>query len=270
MPPPLRPATPSDEDSESDAPETISLVQSKKTVRRESADVRKAEGRVREKERVRNRERDRKLKERAVGRRGGDGEVLVGGGGMEGSEEEDGGGVEARMLRAMHDAAEETSEGDGSSESGGEDGSSMDEDDAPRSNSHPNNYLPDELFRAAFSQQTTKAKPNVPESKKKVVTKHDERRKKVSKSSSSSSKPKDILIGYAYTTTSSTLLTLASTIKRSRTVRTFQSSKSQPLPPTANPSAKVNKFFDRALGLKSQKKSLSRKGWERRPGVLFC
>jgi hypothetical protein len=47
----------------------------------------------------------------------------------------------------------------------------MDEEDevdlATQSHSNPTNYLPDELFRAALSQQTTKAKPNVPESKKK-------------------------------------------------------------------------------------------------------
>ncbi|XP_006456361.1 hypothetical protein AGABI2DRAFT_228284 [Agaricus bisporus var. bisporus H97] len=275
--PPLRPPTPSD-DSESDAPETVTLTQSKKSSRKQTADIRKAEATVREKARVKNREKDRKLKERAASRKGNDEKEFVDGldkgkgkGGEERVEDEDEEDLETRMLRAMNDAEDEESEGerefeafdDGSSF----DDSSMDEDESEfkgpgdddeemstdeadlisterpaRSNSKPNNYLPDELFQAAFSQPPNKPK-NGSESNKKVVTKTDKSRKKAS----SSSKAKDILVG-------------------SRTVRTFQPSKFQSVPSTSNPSTKANKFLDRALGLKGQK--LRRKGWERKPANI--
>ncbi len=62
--PPLR--LPSDSGSESDVPETISLSQSKNSIKKQNAEIHKAGVLAREKIKLKNREKDQRLKKRAV------------------------------------------------------------------------------------------------------------------------------------------------------------------------------------------------------------
>lgn len=121
---------------------------------------------------------------------------------------------------------------------------SSDDDDTgrPEQPQTPANYLPDEVFKAAFSQAM---KPKPSQLKKKVVLSGKQQKKH------KRSGPKDVIVG------SKTIRTLASTNK----------------PVSANaavPSSKINRFLNRTLALKGQK-PIPGKGWERRPaniGVL--
>ncbi|KAF5347621.1 hypothetical protein D9756_010665 [Leucocoprinus leucothites] len=99
----------------------------------------------------------------------------------------------------------------------------------------PSNYLPDEIFKAAFSQTQP-------------LQSHSKKPQKEQKRKRTSSAPKDVIIG------SKVIRTLASTTRP-------MSSRS------AVPSAKINNFLDRSLALKGQK-SARGKGWERRPANI--
>ncbi|KAF9449631.1 hypothetical protein P691DRAFT_799125 [Macrolepiota fuliginosa MF-IS2] len=286
MPRALRPPSPTDSGSDSDAPEAVSLSQSKKSIQQQNAGIRQAQVLAQQKTKLKNREKDQKLKERAAKNKNDDqvllkkrGEKKVVVEDPEGGDEVIG-GVEARTLRAMKDAQVEDDDEDdedfdefreGSSfdgafmdededASGGsdddEEGSNSDEamesqisedeaeadsdsDVEPESQPKKSNYLPDEIFKAAFSQT---AKPKA--AKKDILSKKQQKKRK------RTSTPKDVIVG------SKAIRTLAST------ARPISSN-------AAVPSSKIKKFLDRTLALKGQ--TMRGKSWERRPaniGVL--
>ncbi|KAK7444795.1 hypothetical protein VKT23_015112 [Stygiomarasmius scandens] len=243
-----------DSDSENEAPELVSLSESKKTAKKQHENVRKAveeqETAVKKARKDRNREVDRRMKERAQKRKSDF---------QPGEEEEDAettnNDVEARMLRAMQQAeAESGSElGELDDEEEGsvvseedeeddieEDEGSQDEDDEDEEiEDHEDdltksNHLPDHIFASAFSQPLKDVKI-------KKLSKPVKKRKKFRKG------PKDAIVG-------------------SRAIRTL-SDPNNALPKSTSrirPSAKVNKFLNRSLGLKAGQEKLKTRGWERR------
>ena len=192
-----------------DAPETISLAQSKKDIQKLDAELKKAEMASRKSKKSRNREMDRKLKERAdmnrVGKQKGD-EVA---------------GLEARMYRAMQEAQEEMDEEgesgsvgdleeDGDDKEEQEDVSSLegeqgeeeeeDEDEETeillpnplKRKTHNANHLPDELFTAAFASKASTSKRKV------LDEEEDNPPKKTTKKPKRSHTQRDLLVGYAF------------------------------------------------------------------------
>ncbi|KAK7047154.1 hypothetical protein VNI00_006820 [Paramarasmius palmivorus] len=260
----------SDED---DAPETVTLSQSKKNVKKHDDALRQLEAAEREKKRTKNRERDRRLKEQAVKSRKKKGD----------ESEEDGiedDNAEARMLRAMQqaedegseDSDEEMGEGDltGEEEEGSDDDANMNAVDEEDSEEDSENelqdedmedmsddegessegsetegiegqvaktkakHLPDYIFTSASAAPTKK-----PARTKEVIPPKPPKRKRSGKG------PKEVVIG-------------------SRSIQALSSKDPFPvISSTMVPSAKVRKFLDRGLSLKGAK-SKSR-GWERRP-----
>ena len=211
--------------SDSEAPEAVALVHSKKFSQKQNADIRKAHALVREKTRLKNRQRDQKLKERAANNKK-NGPVPYQKTGNEKALLEDddddqfqfSNDAEARMLRAMKDAEDKKREDKvmegrddaDSSEGYSSDGIDVDEDylevgsgedevdqnmdsdpESELTTKKPSNYLPDELFKAAFSQMT---KTLSPQSKSKHST-HSQREWKKRKFTSST--PKDVIVGCA-------------------------------------------------------------------------
>ena len=198
----------SSSDSESsdgeDAPEIISLAQSKKDIQKLDAELKKAEMAARKSKKSQNREMDRKLKERADMNRGGK---------QKGDEVA---GLEARMYRAMQEAQEEMdeegesasmgdSEEDGDKEEGdvssleGEQGSEEEEEEENllpnplKKKTYNANHLPDELFTAAFASKASTSK------RKALDDEEDNPPKKTSKKPKRSHSRKDLLIvGYAF------------------------------------------------------------------------
>ncbi|TFK38829.1 hypothetical protein BDQ12DRAFT_651239 [Crucibulum laeve] len=257
----------SDSSDEEGAPEAVSLAQSKQRVQQHNDQLQKVQLAQKEKKKQTNRERDRKLKERAEKTRG--------------KKKDD--KLESRMARAMQegqeemdnseddavlegfaafgseagsgDSMDEDSEGDSEDGFYNEDeemGSDDDDDDdfddeeengelpKPKSKSNPN-HLPDELFTAAFSSKPIDALSK-PTGAKNVQQSTSKRRKRTNTT------PKDVLVG-------------------SRAIRTLQTASRPSISSTVAP-RKVRKFLDRALALKGGN---SKKGWERRPaniGVL--
>ncbi|KAG5650530.1 hypothetical protein H0H81_011919 [Sphagnurus paluster] len=248
---------------EEDAPEIVSLSQSKKNIKDRDNVLKQIETAEKEKKRLRNKERDRRLKEQAEGskrkrqEKAGDGEL------------------EARMERAMQEAQAEDSDdkvGDEdefkgiaglSGESSAEGGSGNDDDDemsedeeltededmdddsdegmdeeqpTPRSKSNPN-HLPDHLFASAFAAKSAKAASK----RKSTEDAPAPRKRKRTKTS-----PKDLIIG-------------------SRAIRTLTSGLT-PKGAATLPSAKVRKFVDRNLAFKGG--NSKKRGWERRPANL--
>ncbi|OBZ78006.1 hypothetical protein A0H81_01657 [Grifola frondosa] len=198
----------------------------------------------------------------------------------EGDEDAEGGerdDLETRMERAMREAEEESSSDEDAAEdhSGGSDEddvesrSDADEDEqmsldgnaeeddemsesggdedevptAPKSRTNPN-YLPDHLFKSAFSQasQSSSAKrpaahaPKAPPKKRKRTKRGSQ----------------DIVLG-------------------SRTIRTLPSS-SEGIPSIASralrPPTRTKRFLNRSLNLKGSVAAAKTKGWERRPANL--
>jgi len=216
----MPPSSPSGSDSDSEAPEAVALVHSKKFSQKQNADIRKAHTLVREKTKLKNRQRDQKLKERAASnkqngpvpyQRTGNEKALLE---EEDDQRQDSNDAEARMLRAMKDAEGKKREDkvmgrrDDADDSEGysSDGIDVDEDylkvdsgdqnmdsdpDSEQTPQKPSNYLPDELFKAAFSQAT---KTLSPQSKSNHPT-HSQRGQKKRKSTSST--PKDVIVGCA-------------------------------------------------------------------------
>ena len=193
----------SSSDSESsdgeDAPEIISLAQSKKDIQKIDAELKKAEMAARKSKKSQNREIDRKLKERADMNRGGK---------QKGDEV---GGLEARMYRAMQEAQEEMDE---EGESGSLGDSEKDDDDKEeqedvsslegeeeekeaeilppnplKKKTYNANHLPDELFTAAFASKTSTSKRKAPD---------DDPPKQTSKKPKRSHTRRDIIVGYAF------------------------------------------------------------------------
>jgi len=225
-------------DSDSEAPEAVALFHSKSISQKQDADIRKAHALVREKTKLKNRQRDQKLKERAASnrkddpvfyQRTGDEKALL----EDDDQRQDLNDAEARMLRAMKDAEskkcedtvmegrDDVDDPEGYS-SGGIDvdetyleaDSGEDEDDQNMGSdpeSEPttkkrSNYLPDELFKAAFSQAT---KTLSPQSKSNHPTRSQREQKKRKFNSST---PKDVIVGWA-----SVILILAINNTRAKT-----------------------------------------------------
>ena len=204
--------------SDSEAPEAVALVHSKKSAQKQNADIRKAHAFAREKTRLKNRQKDQKLKERAASNKK-NGPVpsqKTGNVDEDDDQRQDSNDAEARMLRAMKDAEGKKREdivmegrddadnsGDYSSINVDEDYLEVDsdEDEADQNmgsdpeseptTKKPSNYLPDELFKAAFSQAN---KTLSPQSKSNHPT-HLQRSQKKRKSTSST--PKDVIVGCA-------------------------------------------------------------------------
>ncbi|KAJ3904160.1 hypothetical protein F5879DRAFT_96081 [Lentinula edodes] len=311
-------ANSSDDD---EAPETLTLTESKGAFRKRNAEIREVEEARKKMRKDKRRERERILKERkqqrereelkaVKSRRVSDNAEEEEDDGGEGDEEEDGeNDVEKRMLRAMQQAEEEEEEEESGNEVDSvEEGESVDEDvdeddidaetredvdedeedkemvvnedddgghedeheegsDAemfsvdsspPRSKSKSTlnakssmpklktNHLPDYLFASAFSSgsQKNQSKNNNLSftglsTTKKLQEKKTRRRKR------SGGIARDHIIG-------------------SRLFRTLPKPDTAPRASAAMvPSSKVNKFLDRSLSLKGDKKAKMR-GWERR------
>ncbi|KAF9261766.1 hypothetical protein L218DRAFT_930311 [Marasmius fiardii PR-910] len=251
----------SSSDSENDAPESISLSQTKKASQQHEKTLRGQQLAEKEKQRARNRKRDRVLKEQALrsSKRRKEKDVDEKGG------VEERNGAEARMLRAMQQAEEESEE----DEDEGQDGESseddedeeMDEDSEDgededglndvemdqdsesdleeiRSISVPSrtsNRLPDHVFMSAATPSSSKT-PTLSKKSSQIPSK---KRNKAKKS------PKEAVVG-------------------GRTIKVLASADSFPKTSSSMvPSAKIKKFLDHSLSLKGSR-SKSR-GWERRP-----
>ena len=184
------------------APETISLTQSKKDIRKLDAALKRVEVAVRQSKRRQNREVDRKLKVRAGINKGGE---KMG---------DEAAGLEARMQQAKQETQEEVHEGGSESErvGGGDSENSGEEDEEDESGlkngqgskgeeaeilsltklpskkkTHNANHLPDELFTAAFASKA-------PTSKRKT-TEEDNPQCQTRKKSKRSQTHKDIIVG---------------------------------------------------------------------------
>jgi len=248
----------SSSDSESsdgeDAPEVITLAQSKKDIQKLDAELKKAEIAARKSKKSQNREMDRKLKERADMNRGGKQ--------MKGDEV---GGMEARMYRAMQEAQEEMDEegesgsvgdsekDDGDKEEEQEDDSSLKDDQGSKEEGveeeaevlPPNpltkktlnaNHLPDKLFTAAFASKASTSKRKAPDDEE------DNPPKQTSKKPKRPHTRRDLIVG-------------------SRAIRMLPTP-GQPITPSVAPSSKINKFLNRSLALKGGRQQS--KTWERR------
>lgn len=246
--------------SDEEAPENISLAQSKQSVHRRETELKKAEILVKERKREENRERDRKLKERAERNKGKQKEKSGSSRDLE---------LEARMQRAMQEAQDEMGEdesgdeeefagfgmegsdddesGEESSNQEEESGSDDDESDTesipndadrkehPGRKSNPD-HLPDELFEAAFNASTASSKRNVEDIDSKTRLSSRKRKR-------NNEPPKDLIIG-------------------SREIRVLPDG-NKPSTPSARPSRKIRKFLGRTLALKGGNPKA--RGWERRP-----
>ena len=204
----------SESSNDEDAPEIISLAQSKKDIQKLDAELKKAEMAARKSKKSQNREMDRKLKERADMNRGGK---------RKGDDDEVGGLLEARMNRAMQEAQEEMdeegesggsvgdSEEDGDDTEEQEDGSSLEgelsseeeeeeeeEEEAeilppnPSKKTYNANHLPDELFTAAFASKASTSKRKDPEYE------DDNPSKQTSKKPKRSQTRRDLIVGYVF------------------------------------------------------------------------
>ncbi|KAG7442915.1 uncharacterized protein BT62DRAFT_363684 [Guyanagaster necrorhizus] len=237
---------PHSSDEDNDAPEAVSLSQSKKLIQQQNSSIQQFENAQKQKTRAKNRERDRKLKDQAQGRKKGKGKEAV----VDKEDEESSGDDEgdndaiARMQRAMKEAGEESDEdmdddAEMHSDEDEEEGEEEEEEefhgfDAPRNSNH----LPDHLFTEAatfVSSVEQKTKPQSPKEAEKT-----RKRKR-----SSTNKAKDRVLG-------------------SRIIRALPYESNKPPSGTASmvPTAKVRKFLDRNLFLRKTDKRVG--GWERR------
>ncbi|KAK0434592.1 hypothetical protein EV421DRAFT_1909247 [Armillaria borealis] len=224
---------PHSSDEDDDAPEAVSLSQSKKLIQQQNSSIRQFENAQKEKKRAKNRERDRKLKEQAQGRKQGKGKEDEESSSGEGDDD-----AIARMRRAMKEAGEESDEDvdvEMHDEEDEEEESDEEEEefhgfDAPRKSNH----LPDHLFASAAT--------SVPSVEKKTKSKSSKEAEKTRKRKRSTAK--DRVLG-------------------SRIIRALPDP-NKPLSgtPSMVPTAKVRKFLDRSLSLRKTDKRVG--GWERR------
>ncbi|KIM47280.1 hypothetical protein M413DRAFT_7808 [Hebeloma cylindrosporum] len=279
----------SSEDEGSDAPEAVSLSQSKKHIQKLETSRKNAEIAQRQSKREKNRERDRKLKERAEKNKDeaaavkssakGKGKVV------ESRNKDD--ELEARMERAMQEAQEESSEDEDEDEDKAESSSQYeefegisvnaqeDEDDNDSSvadehadddesqddsedvpvpeqppKSQKTRFNPDHLPDELFAAAFA-SKPKRKTPAENSEKDDDPTKSRPTKKTKSSNVQKDVVIG-------------------SRAFRMLPNS-TQPSTPATLPSRKVKQFLDRTLALKGGKQRT--KGWERRPGefiVGYC
>ncbi|KAG6332438.1 hypothetical protein ID866_6655 [Astraeus odoratus] len=284
--------------SDDDSPEVVSQSVSRASARRDSKAIRTFDAQEKARKKERNRERDRKMKERALttrkNKRPSPAKLLGEGsvhdaiyeredGGHDAESNEEGANHRAedrareRMLRAMHDAAEEdVEEEEEGNEFQGFRGMDSDVDMSPGDRNGvvvPNNatededestdgektfapvnnnrfsqqaqYLSDDLFITAFASQKsnpTTAKPDHP-------NQCESTRKRVRNKSGRS---KNVVVGRTIRT-----LSRLSDPKSKAIVRT--------LPPKRS-----RTFFDRSLAMKGKQAMLKAKqrGWERRPANI--
>ncbi|KAG9310305.1 phosphatidylethanolamine-binding protein [Chiua virens] len=278
-----------------DAPDMVSHATSKADAKRsqKALDDFAIEERARKK--ARNRERDQKLKERTrvtkgakTGHKSKVVRFMQGGdeGDLDKDEDEDeDDSVEARMLRAMRDAADEVeseegepaddddefkglgfgegidlgddmaSGSDASFEHGSESDEDMDEEEENETaalSTRRTDYLADDLIGHRLKRPAGSTQ-------KQTVKKR--RRKSVALS-------KDLVIGYVITL-KSPVIRGTSFLFSGRTVRTLPPASDPRSQPTARtvPSARARKFVDQNLALKGKRALLKakKKGWERRP-----
>ncbi|KAF9039522.1 hypothetical protein BDZ89DRAFT_1156952 [Hymenopellis radicata] len=238
------------EESEDDAPEAVSLSQSKKTVREQTSALQQAQTAEKEKKRTKNRERDRKLKEQAASKKGK--QVAIEEEQDESDDDED--AVMARMRKAMREAEAESDEDmdDGGSVIDDDDDAMLDDEsdddeeefhgfDAPERKTQNPNHLPDHLFTSAFASQS---KPALAKGKSKAQQ-HKEKQKAKKRFRT---KPKDVIVG-------------------SRVVRSLKDNTTPTGTSAMVPTAKVRKFLDRSLALRPNGNARKR-GWERRPASV--
>ncbi|KAK0203000.1 hypothetical protein DFS33DRAFT_1344211 [Desarmillaria ectypa] len=234
---------PHSSDEDDDAPEAVTLSQSRKLIQQQNSSIRQFENAQKEKKRAKNRERDRKLKEQAQGRKKGKGKEAVDEGeDRESSGDEGDNDAIARMRRAMKEAGEESDEDmDDDAEMHDEEEESDEEEeeefhgfDAPRKSNH----LPDHLF--------TSAAASVPSSiEKKAKSKSPKEAEKTRKRKrSTSNKAKDRVLG-------------------SRIIRALPDPNKPPSGTSSMiPTAKIRKFLDRSLSLRKADRRVG--GWERK------
>lgn len=200
-----RPGPPrgSSSESDSDAPESFSLAESKKSAKRKNEEIEKAHTAIKRQGKRKNQERDRTLKEQAKRRK----ESV--------NKESEDAAVdtpETRMERAMKEAQEEGSEGgdsegekDGFSglgvegedmESGESSSDGMDDESEEILAKRPPKHLPDHLFEVAFASQNAQlaeasTSPVRTSRKSKEVALASKKKKRKAQS-------KDMVIGYDY------------------------------------------------------------------------
>jgi hypothetical protein len=166
-----------------DEPESLSLVQSKTAIEHREQAVKKSQAAAKEKKRVQNRERDRKLKERAEATR-------------RNGKRRPGEPVGSTRARAAEDedvkdnGREDASEDQNISLGGGEDESQkLTGPLFPKPNP---NHLPDHLFTSVFNAQTQReSTETLPRARKKPTVTQNSKRGHMPRKHTS----KDILIG---------------------------------------------------------------------------
>lgn len=160
--PPYRPS--SDSSDNEDAPEAVTLTQSKKAAEEEFEALRSFEANRKEKKRAQNRERDRKLKAQASNSRRKDKRAVATGDKVNVETEEEAGDLDEHRTGRKGSNAEVDDEG--SEEQGGDsDSDGMEEDDNHGFDmSHPD-HLPDHLFASAFASKP-KVKASTVEARK--------------------------------------------------------------------------------------------------------
>ncbi|KAH0838707.1 hypothetical protein J3R83DRAFT_7036 [Lanmaoa asiatica] len=288
-----------DPSSDDDAPEVVSHLTSKADVKRNQKVLHDFEAEEKARRKARNRERDQKLKERAHVTKGGKpGEKLKevrfvdqeSEGEDEGDSGEDDGNnghgddVEARMLRAMRDAADEVASGEGEDDDDDDDsefkgfgrGTDLSDDDAEMSLGESDSMdaeAPTDEEEIDEDEETTPLQANnhkfsrkadyladdlfaaafasqnlKPHPKKNSESTQQQTAKK--RRRRSIARPKDLVIG-------------------GRTIRTLPQPSDPRSQATARsiPSARARRFVDQNLAMKGEQAFLKakKKGWERRP-----
>jgi hypothetical protein len=269
-------ALPIDSDSDSDAPEVVSRSAARAQAQGRDEARRAFQAEQRDRAKARNRAHDERGKERARERA-----IRTGARSVDDDSDGKRERLEARMQKAMTDAADEseqdTSQGQvdemervkgatleiGDVEFGGlgdedtasdDDGGLEDADaamdrereDEESANPHKPDYLPDHLFAALGQRQKTSDTPA-------TQSKPDDRPRKKARRD----KTKDVVLGYAFHLDARTqpLLGFHADHRihlRTRTVRTLNPTRQSSRPLSLAPLPRLSKFRDRALALKQE------------------
>lgn len=282
MPPYSTDVTSSSDDE--DAPEALSLIQSKRNAETHDDALNKFKAAEKAKRKERNRARDRKLKERAEKTRNTK---------TSATERED---AHGRMERAMRNAEEEMNE-DGSEsendyegsakETGGgdevmemvedkndgvmesdDDGSQDETSESPSEQSQAkpkrnSQHLPDHIFTSAFTPRTQLS------SSKRQLLASVSRKSDTVKRRKHRARAKDLTAGYVSTSCDSLIISSNPFACSSRAIRVLSNaSRSGSGSAMTLPPLKIKKFVNRSLNLKGNPSKT--KAWERRPGTLIC
>ncbi|KAJ8509478.1 hypothetical protein ONZ45_g8357 [Pleurotus djamor] len=169
-------------DSESDAPETVALSNSRKSAKKDTARIQAAKSAAKLQNKLKNREKDRKLKERAEKTRGiPNAEEAVD---PEVADVDEDSGSEEAWNGVESDASSSYSQ----SASTEEEGDIEDDEDHAMEDLSQSKHLPDHLFSSAFSSISTKNPPLKP-SKAKAAHRPKKHRRPLGR-------PKDIIVGF--------------------------------------------------------------------------